>query len=333
MKKILLIALSLSLVFGSVACSKTNNENTTKEENTVQDNVNTNNDELASANENDIKLMSMEEALKTLGLEEPPKSLAAASLSASRLAYAMGLPLVAVPDTIAKEIDELSTLPTLGTAHTPNYEQIVAVNADLVLFEYMFKDNINDVITEQNIPAYFINCNYYDNVLKEIEALGVAFGIEEKTIEILDDYKSRQEAAIELSEGKEAPKVMILFGSPQSYMLGSEKTFVGDLVNMLGGINITSLMGLDTTSASNGFLPMSEESAVAANPDIILCLGHGSEEMQKLFEENFTDNPIWSGTNAIKNERIVYLDSKLFSTNGGIHAIDSLEQLAKILYE
>lgn len=340
MKKILVIMLSLLLAINLVACTGNNEEQASNE------NLNNSANELADANsinqvetneENNVKeeltLMSLEEALEVLGLEEAPKTLAAASLSASRLAYKLGLPLVAIPDTIAKEIAELSSLPTLGTAHTPNYEQIVAVNADLVLFEYMFKDSINDVITEQNIPAYFINCNLYDNVLKQVEVLGVAFGKEEEAKAIINDFNTRKEAAIKLSEGKDKPKVMILFGTPQSYMLGSEITFVGDLANMLGAENVTTLMGLDSSSTSNGFIPMSEESAVAANPDYILCLGHGSEEMQKIFEESFINNPIWAGTNAIKNNNIVYLDSKLFSTNGGIHAIESLEELAKTLYQ
>ena len=340
MKKILVMILTLVLAINLVACTGNNEEKTSNES------LNGSANELAYANNNnqgqtnkennnkeEITLVSLEEALERLGLEEQPKTLATASLSASRLAYKLGLPLVAIPDTIAKEIAELSTLPTLGTAHTPNYEQIVAVNADLVLFEYMFKDSINDVITEQNIPAYFLNCNLYDNVIKEVEALGVAFGKEEETLEILKDFNTRKEAALKLSEGKEQPKVMILFGTPQSYMLGSEITFVGNLVEMLGAENITTVMGLDASSTSNGFLPMSEESAVAANPDYILCLGHGSEEMQKIFEDSFINNPIWAGTNAIKNNKIVYLDSKLFATNGGIHAIESLEELAKTLYQ
>ncbi|MBE5962406.1 MAG: hypothetical protein E7256_13690 [Lachnospiraceae bacterium] len=345
MKRILSVMMAVMLVFSMTACSakkqtaETDATASASKKNGEAESVSTEMEGSSEQNETaenktvNLELMPLEEALAELGLEEQPKSVAITSLSASRLAYKLGLPIAAIPDTIAKEIEELSTLPTLGTAHTPNYEQIVAVDADLVLFEAMFKDSANDVITEQNIPAYFVNCNLYDNVLHVVEVLGVAFGKEDVVKEIITDYNTRTAEALAMAEGREAPSVMILFGSTQSYMIGSEYTFLGDLAKKLGAVNITGAMGIDDATAKGGFLPLSEENAIAANPDYILCLGHGSEEMQALFEEKFTKNEAWSGVTAIKEGNIVYLDSSLFGTNGGIHAIDSLSALAEILYQ
>ncbi len=197
----------------------------------------------------------------------------------------------------------------------------------------MFEDTVNDVIAEQKIPAYYVNCNLYDNVLHTVEVLGVAFGKEDMVREIINDYNTRTGEALAMAEGKEAPSVMILFGTTQSYMIGSEYTFVGDLAKKLGAVNITGAMGIDDATAKTGFLPLSEESAIAANPDYILCLGHGSAEMQAVFEEKFMTAEAWSGVTAIKEGNVVYLDPSLFATNGGIHAIDSLITLAEILYQ
>ena len=62
-------------------------------------------------------------------------------------------------------------------------------------------------------------------------------------------YLEDKEADLSNKE-KNDEKVMILFGAPGSVMIGTNKSYVGNLVQICGGNSISGFIGLPTSVAS-----------------------------------------------------------------------------------
>ena len=159
----------------------------------------------------------------------------------------------------------------------------------------------------------------------------------EKDMEFLkellgDELYSQVESKInELAasvEGKEKPKVLIIFGVPGSYLVASENSYVGDLVKKAGGENI--VQGADQPE----YLASNTEYLHQSNPDIIIRLAHGMpEKVVEMFDEEFATNDIWKHFNAVKNDRVYDLDEPVYGTTANLHVIEALEGLTKLLHE
>src|SRR5699024_11672845 len=73
------------------------------------------------------------------------------------------------------------------------------------------------------------------------------------------------------AEGREEPKVLILMGIPGSYIVGTEHSYIGDLVKRLGGEIAVEGHDEDFISANTEYLQQTDA-------DIILRAVHGAPE-------------------------------------------------------
>ena len=78
---------------------------------------------------------------------------------------------------------------------------------------------------------------------------------------------------------KETSKVLILMGIPGSYLVATDKSYIGDLVK--------SLVENVIQDHSKQYISSNTEHLVNVNPDIILRLPHGMpDEVKKMFQKN-----------------------------------------------
>ena len=54
--------------------------------------------------------------------------------------------------------------------------------------------------------------------------------------------------------------------------------------------------------------------------------------MQEKIQKDLAANPAWSGTNAVKNNRVHILPYNLFTVNPGTQAIDVMRIIADYMY-
>ena len=123
---------------------------------------------------------------------------------------------------------------------------------------------------------------------------------------------------------------MILFGSPKNVMIATNKSFVGSLVKELGGINIAN----EIEDFKDSYVPLSMEDVLKLQPDIILRFTHANpEDSKKMFEKEFSENPIWQNFEAVQNEKVYDLDNEYFGVSGNIRIAQAIEILSNLLYE
>ena len=128
-------------------------------------------------------------------------------------------------------------------------------------------------------------------------------------------------------EGKEKPSVLILLGIPGSYLVATEHSYIGDLVERAGGVNVITGEAVEFISSNTEYLQQT-------NPDVILRAAHGMpEQVIQMFDEEFNSNDVWKHFDAVKNGRVYDLEETLFGTTGNLAAAEALDVLSKMLHE
>ena len=109
-------------------------------------------------------------------------------------------------------------------------------------------------------------------------------------------------------------------------MVASEDTYVGDLVKRVGGKNVI-------TDAPAAFSPVDMEYLASQNPDYILFMAHANpEESLEAFKQEFETNVAWQSFDAVKNDKVIALETGYFGMSANLLAVDAMEKLAEILY-
>jgi iron complex transport system substrate-binding protein len=264
-------------------------------------------------------------------LDEMPERLVVLSVNTAGILAALGVMPVGIANT-ARAPEALKDVPQVGIPMSPDIEQIIGLRPDLVISSSTFKATQKSMFEQNNIKAYFIDNQRYTDVVANIEMFGELFNKEAEAQALIDGIKVREQALLHslANKNKVQPTVMVIFGTAASFMLSSQYSYVGEMVAILGGKNVTESM---TVPGNAAHLPFSLENVVALNPDVILRISHGNPmETKAMFEREFASNPLWSHISAVQNDRVYDLSQALFFSNPGLTAIDALEELAQILY-
>lgn len=265
----------------------------------------------------------------TIKFDKTPKRIIAGSVAAAELLNVLGLDLVAVPTTARILPEKYRSLPRVGSPMTPDMEIIKSLQPDVVVTDKSFEASLAPRFKNNNINSVFLSMNDYDDVAENILALGKAFGKEEVAGAFVLELKNKEASYNILNAGKVKPKVMIIFGTPESMQLATKESYVGDLVNRLGGINIA-----DNLKVSGAYVPFSMEDVIKANPDIILRLSHTEPAVTKaIFDKEFAKNDLWKMTNAVKKDNVFDLDNVNFGVVANIRCAEALEILSNMLFK
>ena len=225
----------------------------------------------------------------------------------------------------------LAGIPEVGQIHAPNLEKIMSLKPDLVVGTNVpFHVMLRKPLEMAGVPLYLNMINSYEDVLKSIDDFGRFAGKEKeaaaKRAQIERDYA---ELTKDVQKGQ-GPKVLIIFGAPDSFNMSTKLSFSGDLVERLGGVNIANKA--DNVKDSS-FIPLSMEFVAKENPDVVMLITMGgSKEILDKLRANMRDNVIWHDVTAVKNNRVYQLPPSLFTVNPGTHTIEAMKIMKTYMY-
>ena len=127
---------------------------------------------------------------------------------------------------------------------------------------------------------------------------------------------------------EEAATVLVLRASASSIRAkNSEGNVLGELLRDMGCRNIAD-------SDSNLLENLSVESIYLQNPDhiFIVQVGDDAEGMKENLHRFFAENPLWLELDAVKNDRVHYMDKRLFNLKPNAYWGESYIQLEEILF-
>jgi iron complex transport system substrate-binding protein len=291
-KNLLMVGLSAMACLGLAACNST--ETQTKSES------------IAKADESkksENKTQTITYLDKKYTIPSEVKEVATASLESMEDAAVLGVkPVGAI--TIAGELpdylaDDLAGAKSIGEKTQPNYETLLELKPDVILWTSKAKENVTEQLTKvaPTFPYSHISTNWEDN----LNLMAQLTGKETEAEKIISDYKKDAGSAKEqLSESMKGKKVMVLrIRGGNVYVYPQDVYFNPVLYSDLG------LEVPEVVKAAKAQEVISLEKLAEVNPDYVFLQFEESENADKPKAlEELEGNPIWQSMNAAKNDKV-----------------------------
>lgn len=238
----------------------------------------------------------------------------------------LGVDLVGIPTSVKTLPVRYAGVTKVGNPMSPDMELVASLLPTEVLSVTTLQYELEPVFEQAKLKARFLNLTSLASMQEEILKLGEAYGKVDEARKIVEGYDAKLQDIQKVTAPLDSPIVLILLGVPGSYLVATEHSYIGNLVKLLGGINIAE-------GAEVEYLASNTEYLQQANPDVILRAAHGMpEEVVKMFDDEFKTNDIWHHFKAVQTERVYDLEEALFGTTGNLAAGEAMEALLSMLY-
>ena len=248
----------------------------------------------------------------------------ATSVAITEILDRLGVEVSGVPQTSYELPESTKGATEVGSPMNPDMEIIKSLNPTDVICVDTLGSDFEKQFEENNINADFYNLSNVDGLKETIAALGEKFNKQDKANEILDEIKEVEDKVN--SNKKSDDKILVLFGAPGSVMVATDKSYIGNLVELAGGNNIFS-------NATSSFTQINLEEIIKLNPDKILVMTHAVPEAAKKSVEEELSKDLWKNVNAVKNNDITYLENGYFGMSANLQIVEAVVKLGDILYE
>lgn len=261
-------------------------------------------------------------------LDEGPRIIAS-TVALANTAAALDIELVGVPTTTKELPEKYKDVKQIGQAKNPNMEIVHSLKPTSLLSVTTIKPEMEKATKGSGIDVTYYDYNSVEGMQKSIKKIGNKFGREDEAKELNRKYTDKIAEIESKIASKKKPKVLILLGIPGSYLVSTEKSFLGNLVELAGGENL-----IQAAKSDEEFISSSTEHLYKLQPDVILRASHGfPTQVKDMFDEEFKTNDVWKNFEATKNGYVYDLDEDLFGITANINADESLQKLYEYLYE
>lgn len=323
MKKLLVLILSMSMFLSACGGNTEKISKTDIDSNSKVEKNNETDAETSASKDNEMEIGEV------VAIPKDAKVIAG-TVMASEILNLLDVDVVGVPTTKKVLPEKYKGITEIGMSMKPDVEKIVSLGANVLITDATLKESLEPQLQGKGIEVIYMNNNSYEDLKKTIATLGKTFGKEDKAGKYIAEMKKKEEEIKEKIKDKENPKVMVLFGTTESFMLATKGSFVGGMVEKLGATNVTD--ELDPKSPAP-YVPFSLEQSSKLDPDIILRLTHMEVEASKAaFEKEFSKG-LWQNMRAVKEDKVIDLDPEYFGVTANIKASESIEKLADLLYK
>lgn len=182
-----------------------------------------------------------------------------------------------------------------GDSRTLNMEKITAAAPDIIIGLVGWAEADIQKLTDLGIKIYVVDAKTIDEVYMEIINMGRILAKDTEARELMDELKKQVEGISSkvagLTEDKK-PKVFYeVWNEP--LMSAGKNTFINDLIEKAGGINIVAADGLE------GWPEYSIEKLIQNNPDIIIAPVSLAPDVSTII-----DDSRFSSINAVVNKKV-----------------------------
>jgi len=256
-------------------------------------------------------------------LKAEPQKIVSLTPSTTETLFALG-----VGDRVVGKVEDFSlyppeaaSIPDVAKFGEVNVEQIVSLEADLVIAggnSFNPPDKIAQLRT-LGVPVLVIYAPDVDTVLKDIELTGSAVG---KLAEAKDLTASMRAAFDQIgaaTAGLPKPRTFYELDASQKIYTAADDSFLAEMIGLAGGDPIT------TGSTTNFEIPL--EKLVTADPEIILL----GDAAYGATADAVAARPGWNVMTAVKNGDIRPVDDVVI-TRPGPRLVDGLRALAAAIH-
>lgn len=258
-------------------------------------------------------------------IEEEPESFVSMIPSNTEIAYELGLgeKLVGVSD-FDNYPEEVADIEKIGGQEF-NVEKIISLEPDVVLAHEsglgMGTEGLQQ-LRDAGLNVFVVeNAETFDEVYDTISVIGQASGAVEEADALVEEMETQVSAIEEMAAGVEQSKsVFVEVGSePELYTAGTG-TFIHEMLTMIQAENVAG--------DQEGWISLSPEAVVAANPDVIITTEGGYVENAV---EQIKERSGYADITAVQEDAVYELDSDM-ATRSGPRLTEGLMTLAELIY-
>jgi iron complex transport system substrate-binding protein len=238
-----------------------------------------------------------------------PKRIVALTPFTANTLVKLGVTPVAIGQTLGgaeRFSPKLKGVPTLPLSHPngPNLEQLASLDPDLVFSSNTWAKG-NDSMGDLGIRVLVHEPFRLNGAFAQTKVIGALVG-KRKQAEAL--AASMKKSVAQARKGiEERPTVMLILGVGRTPFTFLPNSWGGDMIVKSGGRLLTG-----GVTSSSGFERISDEVVVAEDPDVIIAVPHANEDDIPSLTEYLRNNPAWSTTSAVRNDRIyISVDNSL----------------------
>ncbi|HER8496860.1 TPA: heme ABC transporter substrate-binding protein IsdE [Streptococcus pyogenes] len=257
--------------------------------------------------------------------ETEQQRIVATSVAVVDICDRLNLDLVGVCDsklyTLPKRYDAVKRV---GLPMNPDIELIASLKPTWILSPNSLQEDLEPKYQKLDTEYGFLNLRSVEGMYQSIDDLGNLFQRQQEAKELRQQYQDYYRAFQAKRKGKKKPKVLILMGLPGSYLVATNQSYIGNLLDLAGGENVYQ-------SDEKEFLSANPEDMLAKEPDLILRTAHAiPDKVKVMFDKEFAENDIWKHFTAVKEGKVYDLDNILFGMSAKLNypeALDTLTQL------
>ncbi len=274
---------------------------------------------------------------RTVSVSEAPKRIVSVAPSITESICAIGLEsrLVGVTDycdypaSIAA-MKANKTLPSIGGYWDPNVEAIAVLNPDIVFLTASVSAQIQMLpsLEELNITTVVLSDeSNISEVCQDIIRIGTICDVKDVATSYVSSMESKisEISAFVSNVTSKKSIAYLLYGD--TYWVAGGATYIQDLINDTKATNVFS--------SESGWVSISEEGLLEANPDVIIIDGDGmaGTTPQELLS-TLRNDTLWSTLTAVKTDSVYVLTGQASNAfdRAGPRLVDAIELMADMLY-
>lgn len=251
---------------------------------------------------------------------EKPKRIISLAPSNTEILFSLGLKdeIVGVTE-FCNYPEEAKKKEKIGGFSNPNLEKIYSLKPDFV---FGIRGNPIDLfmnLKKLNIKTLAFDPKSVDDLFNLILTIGKIVDKREEAKELIKNLNERRLKIVEMAKKFKKKKVYLeIWNNP--YMSVGKNTYLNELIESVGGINIAS-------KASGDWPILSQEFIINENPEVIIIayMGQTVDDVLK--------RPGWQNIDAIKNKRVYIFENEDLIFRLGPRIIDGMEELFNIIHK
>ncbi|MBD2667143.1 ABC transporter substrate-binding protein [Richelia sinica] len=254
-----------------------------------------------------------------LNIKSANRIVALSSLSADIIAQLDQTKLVGISgSSLFKNDSRFQAIPKVSEGQSPpNLEKIVSLKPDLVIGAAGFSDPILQKLNQLQIPTVSTKINSWQSLEAFTKQIAQAMNVD--SAPLLKRYQS-----LIASKNSRNLSTLVLV-SRQPILTPNKNSWAGDLLTQFGAKNVAA--DLQGKSPIGGYVTLSAERILAANPDILIVVNAEPTLLDSLKKESF-----WNRLKATKNNQVYVFDYYGLVNPGSLEAIEkACSQLKDIL--
>jgi iron complex transport system substrate-binding protein len=263
---------------------------------------------------------------RSVTIEARPQRIVSLAPSITETLYAIGAgPQIVGRTDYDNYPPEVEAVPSVGgfDASAISVETIVALEPDLVIGGSIYQADLANTLQDAGLTVIVLEPENITDILTTIQILGDVTGHIGEADAVITDMRVRIDAVTEKIAAIPEDDHPLVFYEVwhEPLMTASNKTFIGELIVLAGGVNIFG-------NLEEAYPTISAEQIIEENPSIILGPSSHSDQLTAAM---IAARSGWESLKAVQDEAIVIIDGDIIS-RAGPRVVDALEAIAAALH-